>query len=464
MKYSKYNLLIPNSDDSDNYFLFNTFNGSCLNINADTARQIQNGSINGINEDVRNIFMNSGIIIPSKVYEEKIFSYMHGSEKYGSMHLAATVLLTWACNLQCIYCFQGHENRIGNMSIEEADRLIKFLTLSAKYRGSKSISIVLFGGEPLINIDVGFYILEKVKNYCNENDMLFFSSIITNGTLLNIGIVKKLQEYNCQMLQITLDGVKDVHNTRRVYANNKGSFDEIIDVLKLMNSYSEINTVIRINVDKINEKDTYKLLEYIGKNGINLTNCRVDFGIVRGETSACSGYSSNCFAENEIGDLLYDLWSFAEEQGFKFNIKPMRRAMHCGLYRDNQYTFTPNLDIYKCWEQVGEKEHLMGKLDDDGKFVNTTYAFYDWMSVDPLKNSECKECVYLPTCGGGCGVISYNQTGTYHSSGCFKVKGTVEKQVLKYVEGVMKAKEKAQNCEANCCSKEKECCEKQNCE
>lgn len=46
-----------------------------------------------------------------------------------------------------------------------------------------------------------------------------------------------------------------------------------------------------------------------------------------------------------------------------------------------------------------------------------------------------KECVYLPACGGGCGVVSYNETNSYHSKGCFKVKGVLEKQVLRYFKG-----------------------------
>lgn len=94
----------------------------------------------------------------------------------------------------------------------------------------------------------------------------------------------------------------------------------------------------------------------------------------------------------------------------------------------------------------------MGKIDDNGNLNNLTYAFYDWMSVDPLKNEECSKCVYLPVCGGGCGVVSYNESGTYHSKGCFKIKGTVEKEVIKYVENIMRTNT---NCQEKCkCSNE----------
>lgn len=35
----------------------------------------------------------------------------------------------------------------------------------------------------------------------------------------------------------------------------------------------------------------------------------------------------------------------------------------------------------------------------------------------------------LPACGGGCGAVSYSQNGNYHSKGCYKTIGVIEKQV-----------------------------------
>lgn len=69
---------------------------------------------------------------------------------------------------------------------------------------------------------------------------------------------------------------------------------------------------------------------------------------------------------------------------------------------------------------------------------DSPYAFYDWMTRDPLENHECRECVYLPVCGGGCGSVSYNQSKTYHAPGCFKTKGVVEKQILHFVNEKIK--------------------------
>ena len=125
----------------------------------------------------------------------------------------------------------------------------------------------------------------------------------------------------------------------------------------------------------------------------------------------------------------------AEMEGFTLYTKPFHRWIYCGLYADSQFTVTPNGELYKCWEHAGDEQHLMGNINENGNIDNIKYSYYDWMSHNPLENEECKECVYLPACGGGCGVVSYNETNSYHSKGCFKVKGVLEKQVLRYFKG-----------------------------
>jgi len=437
LKFSKFNL-IKKKKKTDNIILFNTLQGNCIEINEDIKKKIEENDIKNINKDTIKLFIQYGIIINDNVDENRIFSYFHDREKFSSNTLNSTVLLTWACNLKCIYCFEGEKENLISMTKENADKYINFITQVAKAKKVDNVTINLFGGEPMVNIEVGFYILKNIKEFCLKNNINFISTIITNGTLLNEENLSQLLELNCQSIQITLDGLQKMHDARRMDKNGKGTFDRIIDVLKLLNKkiglLKSFNTVIRINVDKINIDGTYHLLEYIGKNGLNLTNCTVDFGIVRGLTESCAAYSNNCFLEEEIGNILYDLWNAAEQQGFYYNIRPMRRWMYCGLYSDNQYTVTPNCEVYKCWEHTGEKEHCIGKINEYGNLADIRFAFYDWMSHTPMDCKECRDCVYLPTCGGGCGMVSYAKMGTYHETGCFKIKGVIEKQLIKCYE------------------------------
>ena len=113
--------------------------------------------------------------------------------------------------------------------------------------------------------------------------------------------------------------------------------------------------------------------------------------------------------------------------------QPMRKWTYCGLFDEYSFTFSPLGELYKCWEMVGDNKHKMGYIKDDGTLTDVTFAYYDWLSIDPLKEPDCSDCKYLPICGGGCRMLSYRQTGTYHAAGCEKVKGVIEKQIEVYV-------------------------------
>ena len=440
MKFSKYNLIFK-YEDLNEYVLFNTLSGESFVISSEIKNKIRNNDLHGWDKDVFDVFRKHNIIIDDEFDETRCYEYYLQKSKFSGDTITSTVLLTWACNLKCIYCFEGAGAKTKFMDEENANQYIRFMKKQAIEKNARNMHIVLFGGEPLLNIKIGFKILEELKIFCDEKKMNFSCSMITNGTLLTDEIAGKLEYYNCEMIQITLDGTRSAHDLRRCYKNGRGSFDEIMNGLHLLKNYSKINKVIRINIDQNNLDEAYKLLEFIGKEGENFTYCGVDFGIVRGSTEACSAYSGHCISDEEIGNILEDLWKAAENQGFRMYLKPMRKWVFCGLYCDGQYTVTPNCEVYKCWEHTGIEEHIMGKIDKDGSLINTTYAFYEWMSKNPLECKECKECVYLPACGGGCLVVSYNETNTYHSKGCFKVKGILEKQIQRYAREVLKENE-----------------------
>ena len=186
------------------------------------------------------------------------------------------------------------------------------------------------------------------------------------------------------------------------------------------------------NVDRSNVADVEPLMQELRRYGIQ--HAKIDFGVVRAETEACQTYESNCFNDSELGSRLDQLWRLAEKYQFSRYPGLYRRFCYCGLYCDNSYTISPKGELYKCWEMVGDLKHRIGNICSSGSVDDVSFAYYDWMTIDPLDNDDCRSCAYLPLCGGGCVMNSVKSTGSYHSSGCFKVKGVVEQQVLYLVE------------------------------
>lgn len=137
--------------------------------------------------------------------------------------------LTANCNLRCKYCFFSNyyptERNYSStkMSWETAKKAILFLKNHSDK--SKSIEIVFFGGEPLLQFDLIKKIVAHSKHVFKDKSLVF--SMSTNGTLLTKDKCRFLVKENFRF-HISLDGPKNVHDAFRTYGSGGGSFDRVI--------------------------------------------------------------------------------------------------------------------------------------------------------------------------------------------------------------------------------------------
>ena len=99
---------------------------------------------------------------------------------------------------------------------------------------------------------------------------------------------------------------------------------------------------------------------------------------------------------------------------------PKPKCNTCTLDAPNALVIAPDGQCYKCISQIGEQRFSIGKIDDKG------IEYKEYKRYSPFQMKQCRECVYLPICKGGC---LYNTcTGTYLS--CDVWKYVTEKIVL----------------------------------
>ena len=103
-KYSKFNLFLENGED---YILFNTLSGEAFLIEEDLYIKMKNNNIKDLPEEYFKEFYDKKIIIDEKLDENKLYDYYRNKVIYQNNHLSYTLLLTWACNLRCVYCYEG---------------------------------------------------------------------------------------------------------------------------------------------------------------------------------------------------------------------------------------------------------------------------------------------------------------------------------------------------------------------
>lgn len=118
-----------------------------------------------------------------------------------------TLVLTNKCMLSCAYCEGPKDQK--SMSAEVLKKsLISISKLDARSR----ITIIFFGGEPLIK----FNLIKNAVNIIKKVDDIsrYDLCIFTNGVLLNKIDLDFLAKYHLR-LQISIDGIRSVQMAHR---------------------------------------------------------------------------------------------------------------------------------------------------------------------------------------------------------------------------------------------------------
>lgn len=370
-------------------------------------------------------------LVENNIDERKIFKVGYEYDKYHSVMTKFRIVLTYRCNLRCTYCYQGGgEVLTKTMSDNTIMSTLKFIKKTISNNGSQRVSIVLYGGEPFLNIRGGFALLEGLKPWLIKNDIKLDVGIISNGTLMTEKIIYKLLKYGDVSVQITLDGAKEFHDKRRKYKSGSGTYDKIISTLNILKKI-KCTTIIRINIDKGNYKWINELLDDLIKRGFQ--TMPLSFGLISPATNACASYPL-CLSYKEFGKILPSIWNIALEKGFKvINLRPKVGYVFCESVTNNLYNIDPLGDVYTCPNFIGNKIHRVGKIDKNG-ILHLENPYYDWMARDPLLMKKCRDCKLLPICGGGCPGMAWQEHKTYHAEHCGAIKDLIHSQIIFYLK------------------------------
>ncbi len=185
MKFSKFNLVIFDDKKKQNV-LFNTLYGECFIADDKIIESINKNDIHILGKELISELKAKSIIIDDHINENYYIEYFHNKSKFNTDTLSFTILLTWACNLRCVYCYEGAGDiRNKSLNSEECQSVIVYIKNHINSIRPRNVSIMLFGGEPLMNMSAAELILTQIDEYCLENNIYFYTSIITNGVLFD---------------------------------------------------------------------------------------------------------------------------------------------------------------------------------------------------------------------------------------------------------------------------------------
>lgn len=314
------------------------------------------------------------------------------------------------CNMRCRYCFYTDvaQNRCvehyGIMTDEVLTQLVK--TALADAQGS--CTFVFQGGEPTL-AGLGFYRrLIELQQEHNVHGVQIFNSVQTNGYTIDEEWAKFFAEHHF-LVGLSLDGPKDVHNYMRQNSAGEGTFDRVMEAVKLFNRYKveyNILTVVNKRVAE-NAKAVYSFFRSRGFRYLQFIECIDPFDSLPRDYSL-TAKDLEQFLKTTFDEYYKDFQKgqYISVRGFDNYISMLMtgRAESCGMNGvcSAYHLIEANGDVYPCDFYVLDRyrmgnimTHTLGELSASPiarEFVRESY---------PIRE-ECRRCKWYPLCHGGC--------------------------------------------------------------
>ena len=392
MKPSRFNIIFEHNGKN---YITNTVSKSITELEDKYKTAIECGELSTFSKDEQKYLLEKGFAVEDGIDEIGLLRYRANKIKDSKEEMEFVIAPTLACNLKCTYCFETP--RIGFMSEETQKNVLLFIFNKANTDENKRIHIIWFGGEPLLYPEIVINMNQKIYEFCKQNGKELRSDIITNGYLLNKELLERLKAAHINHFQITMDGVKKIHDSRRMLCNGCGTYDVIYNNLKLFKDF-DIPVSLRINVDKNNISSFNKLEQEI----FNLNNPKIECSPALVEVSSKhldDDVSNDCFTDDN-GMGYYYTNEYIKKYYNTHRISDYSlRLFFCEAEHHHSFAIDELGNVYKCWNSLGVDKDILCTVTDEEYNPSILSTFF---SRDPFTEGDCKDCPYIPICAGGC--------------------------------------------------------------
>ena len=325
------------------------------------------------------------------------------------------------CNLGCSYCFasQGDYGAPRQMMDEPtAQRSIDFLLQNSA--DSESVTVVFFGGEPLMNLPL----IRRIVEYANDAGAKVGKrvdfSITTNATYLTPAVIQFLSD-SAIGVAVSIDGPKKYHDLRRTYKSGLGSYDMIHPrVLDLLRNHKTRRVAARATLTHgvTAVEECFWHLKDMGFHEVGFapvtSSDRDDYalsGEELWEVMAAFRRLSTLYVEQAAKD---------EYLGFS-NLSNLLSELHAGIVKTYPCGAGLGLlgvgakgDLYLCHRFLESPEHRLGSVYEG---VNRERQLEFLENAHLSRKAPCQRCWVRYICSGGCHHESHVRYGDlYHGN------------------------------------------------
>ena len=418
---SRYNLSAP-VPGSDKTAIANVYAGTCGLYNMAEMFLLSELAELDENHPILKRFSERGLIVN--------FDERAALEALGRMECSfgnavdLTICPTMACNFDCPYCFESH--RAGRMSEKTQSEVVALAARMMSVSGARRLNVTWFGGEPLLAPDIIEDLSGKLISLAGLTRARYSASIVTNGYFLTPQVAEMLGRCGVSEAQVTLDGVGAFHDKTRHLAGGGATFERITENLR--STKLPFHVSIRHNIHEGNRGQIPGLKTFVEElarvSGNSVTYYSTD--VSGNDASDERGSKIKLLCTEDAGDMAAERDARAFSNG---------RGTYCGANRLYSIGVDEKGRLHKCWEDVDKADHSFGtasKWDPADPIATADYPDHltGYLNTGlPLGDNECRECVWLPVCTGGC-----PNKRLYYSKQCLPYRSSPEKYVLALYE------------------------------
>ena len=369
-----------------------------------------------VNKMTYDFFITGKLKRYTKEEESKIQEFLdylskwNGQIKYSELtetHL--TINLSSKCNLNCSYCYRDKEYK-NEMSLEKAFEIIDYADKYYKTNNNEIVFSIDMTAESFLDKEKIKELYKRILDYKGHQKMrLWFMS---NGTRLTDDYIELIKQMPIDPFWVSLDGPETVHNANRKYYNGKGSFNDVIDNIKILqenNINIKISCVLTSNYpypDKL-----FNYLKSLSVQGIQICPVRngCEVSLTKESLEIVKESYVKLFEQLYIEIMKKDFSSvklLKEDfilQTFLILFNRIRQSGRCTWGQEAVVDAHGNM--YPCLYVIGNKKYLLGNINEK----KNARTFLRRITVNDRK--KCQFCWARFLCGGTChynSIISKN--------------------------------------------------------
>lgn len=347
---------------------------------------------------------------------------------------------TYACELNCAYCYQRSFASQGLMSERQVE-----LALDAPVGENRDRFVTLFGGEPLGQGADLRRVVKKILSASRERKLPV--AVVTNGVRL-VDWLDDLGLAEIKEIQVTLDGSPAQHDQRRATRSGEPTFERIANgVDQALAAGYTIN--LRVVLDKANLAGLTDLARIASERGW------LDHGPARFKTQLGRNYElydpyacpTDLFGLEDLYAAFVDLVekhpevrqfhepSFYGLKEWVRNRDMLNPRFDACPAAKHEWGFDMSGQVYGCTATLGNPKYALGRYDPDWK-LNPAAKLWQQRRVETIP--QCVNCPAAPACGGGCGALAHSQRGEILAPDCKPVEKVWEQGLRYYADELEK--------------------------